>query len=121
MSPALHYMVDITKRMEWIKEYVDKGKYFVINRARQYGKTTTLQALREYLKEDYTVVSMDFQRLDSAKYKDGNTFALAFAAYFLRALKAGFGECADKMMKAYGRQFDCCCQRKITCLDLLRM
>lgn len=25
---------------------VDAGKYFTINRARQYGKTTTLQALK---------------------------------------------------------------------------
>lgn len=87
--PELHYMVDITKLLEVIREYVDKGKYFVINRARQYGKTTTLQALREYLKDDYVVVSMDFQRLDSAKYQDGNVFSLAFASYFLRALKAG--------------------------------
>ncbi len=88
-QPEIHYMVDITKRLEDIKEYVDKGRYFTINRARQYGKTTTLQALREYLKDEYMVVSMDFQRLDSAKYKDGNVFSLAFAAYFLRALKTG--------------------------------
>lgn len=87
--PELHYMVDITERLEEIKEYVDRGKYFIINRARQYGKTTTLYALREYLKDDYIVVSMDFQRLDSAKYKDGNVFSLAFASYFLRVLKAG--------------------------------
>ena len=33
--PELHYMVDITKLLEVIREYVDKGKYFVINRARQ--------------------------------------------------------------------------------------
>lgn len=95
--PEFHYMVDITKRLEAIREYVDKGRYFVINRARQYGKTTTLQALREYLKDDYVVVSMDFQRLDSAKYQDGNVFSLAFAAYFLRALKAGGKACLESI------------------------
>ena len=37
------------------KQYVDPGKYFIINRGRQYGKTTTLRALAEYLKRDYGV------------------------------------------------------------------
>lgn len=41
-----HYMVDITERVNEIKRLVDAGKYFTINRARQYGKTTTLTALR---------------------------------------------------------------------------
>jgi hypothetical protein len=31
----LHYMVDIGKQLEETKALVDKGKYFVINRARQ--------------------------------------------------------------------------------------
>ena len=44
-QPDLHYMVDITERLQKIKEMVDAGQYFTINRARQYGKTTTLQAL----------------------------------------------------------------------------
>ena len=39
---------------------VDTGQYFTINRARQYGKTTTLQILGEYLASDYTVISLDF-------------------------------------------------------------
>ena len=60
-KPNLHYMVDITSRLCLIKGYVDRGEYFTINRARQYGKTTTLRALKEYLKEEYYVVSMDFQ------------------------------------------------------------
>lgn len=43
--PDKHYMVDISEKIEKIKELVDAGKYFTINRARQYGKTTTLAAL----------------------------------------------------------------------------
>ena len=42
--PSKHYMVDITERVKEIKKMVDAGKYFTINRARQYGKTTTLNA-----------------------------------------------------------------------------
>ena len=43
--PSKHYMVDLSDRIAEIKKLVDKGKYFTINRARQYGKTTTLAAL----------------------------------------------------------------------------
>ncbi len=32
------------------KKIVDDGKYFCINRARQYGKTTTIKCLAEYMK-----------------------------------------------------------------------
>lgn len=55
-DPRESYMVDIQKRLEEIKKLVDAGKYFMINRARQYGKTTTLLALAEFLKEDYVVI-----------------------------------------------------------------
>lgn len=40
-KPSLHYMVDLTSRLAQIKALIDDGQYFVINRARQYGKTTT--------------------------------------------------------------------------------
>ena len=47
--PEEHYMVRLDDRLEKIKRlYVKRGKYFVINRGRQYGKTTTLRALKEY-------------------------------------------------------------------------
>ena len=47
--PSKHYMVDLTERVKEIKKLVDAGKYFTINRARQYGKTTTLAALGNLL------------------------------------------------------------------------
>lgn len=31
-----HYMVNLDKRLLKIKEFVDSGKYFTMNRARQY-------------------------------------------------------------------------------------
>ncbi len=38
--PDLHYMVPLNERLKMIKEqFVDREKYFVINRGRQYGKT----------------------------------------------------------------------------------
>jgi hypothetical protein len=44
-NPAMHYMVDTSKKLAQIEEYIDDGLYFTINRARQFGKTTTLKAL----------------------------------------------------------------------------
>ena len=75
--PEAHYMVNIEERLTEIKKLVDDGKYFTINRARQYGKTTTLMALSRFLQKDYYVASMDFQTFDDAKFENGlrNTFA----------------------------------------------
>ena len=38
--PHLHFMVNITNKINKIKTMVDSGDYFVMNRPRQYGKTT---------------------------------------------------------------------------------
>lgn len=77
--PEEHYMVRLDDRLKKIKQlYVDRGKYFVINRGRQYGKTTTLHALEIYLKKEYLVFSLDFQMLSTADFKDEQTFAAAF-------------------------------------------
>ena len=37
-NPEWHYMVDTAKRFESVERLIDTGKYFAINRARQYGK-----------------------------------------------------------------------------------
>ena len=37
-DPKKNYMVDISDRMKQIRNMVDKGRYFTINRARQYGR-----------------------------------------------------------------------------------
>lgn len=76
-------MVDISERLKEIKALVDEGKYFCINRARQYGKTTTLQALADELKDDYTVIALDFQDLGSAVYENEGTFTQGLARLFM--------------------------------------
>lgn len=85
-NPKEHYMVSLDNRLEQIKKtLVDRKKYFVINRGRQYGKTTTLRALRDYLKEDYIVLSLDFQQLGEEDFADASTFACAFVKKILAA------------------------------------
>ena len=85
--PKEHYMVNLDERLKKIKELVDAGKYFTINRARQYGKTTTLRALYLYLQGEYYVVSMDFQTFGSAEFESETIFARSFANSFLRSIK----------------------------------
>ncbi len=81
-KPDEHYMVGLGDRLDRIKKlFVDRGKYFVMNRGRQYGKTTTLMALAEYLKEDYIVLAMDFQLMSTANFADEQTFVAKFAGY----------------------------------------
>ncbi len=77
--PELHYMVDLTERLEQVKNMVDAGQYITINRARQYGKTTMLKELAKVLKEDYIVASLDFQKLSYANFETEQAFVIAFA------------------------------------------
>ncbi|MCC8045279.1 MAG: ATP-binding protein [Clostridiales bacterium] len=83
-DPNRHYMVNLNERLQKIRNMVDDGEYFAINRARQYGKTTTLQALTRFLRSEYEVISLDFQRLGSASYENEAAFASAFANELLR-------------------------------------
>ena len=87
--PSKHYMVDLTKRVEEIKKLVDSGKYFTINRARQYGKTTTLTALYYALQKDYTVVSLSFEGISDSNFASEQAFVKAFCRKLLRETRTG--------------------------------
>lgn len=78
-KPEIHYMVDISEKLKHMKAMVDQGQYFTINRARQYGKTTTLNALEKYLRNEYEVVSLDFQMLGYASFETEQMFVEALA------------------------------------------
>lgn len=72
-------MIDLSERLSEIKKMVDAGEYFTINRARQYGKTTLLVALAEYLKSDYKVISLDFQTISYGDFENEEKFVAAFS------------------------------------------
>lgn len=87
-NPEEHYMVRLDDRLRQIKRaFVDRGKYFVINRGRQYGKTTTLRALEDYLREDYVVLFVDFQLLTDANFENEKIFVRAFAGHVIDVLR----------------------------------
>ena len=99
-SAKRHYMVKLDSRLKQIKEdYVDDGSYFVINRGRQYGKTTTLNALEEYLKDDYLVLSLDFQQLGTEDFADASTFSHAFAEVLIQMIEIGCFENKEAILK----------------------
>ena len=76
--PNENYMVSIDDRIDKIKEMVDRGEYFTINRARQYGKTTTLNILAKALRAEYCVASLDFQGIGNASFSTEEKFVKAF-------------------------------------------
>ena len=96
-DPSKHYMVDISERIEALKDMVDSGKYFCINRARQYGKTTTLFALERVLSEKYYVVSMDFQDYGAESFHDADTFCRDFTADFCGLLSNQVESCTGAL------------------------
>lgn len=104
-DPELHYMVDLTSRLQQIKVMVDDEKYFAINRGRQYGKTTVLTALAEYLQEEYTVVSMDFQTMSYATFENEESFVTAFSEELLDLVES-FPKDIEKKLRAFAKRTD---------------
>ena len=82
--PSKHYMVDISDRIMEIKKLVDDGKYFTINRARQYGKTTTLQALADAISESYVVINVSFEGIGEAGFAEETSFVREFCRLLRR-------------------------------------
>lgn len=69
-----HYMVNSLKRMEEIMAYIDNKKYFVINRARQYGKTTTMSMIKQKLRDEYIIFFISFEGLGESAYENEYAF-----------------------------------------------
>ena len=87
--PSKHYMVDLSERVKEIKVLVDAGEYFAINRARQYGKTTTLNALSKTLQKDYTVAAISFEGIGAAGFSTEESFVKAFCRKIKREKSNG--------------------------------
>lgn len=106
-NPQRHYVVRLDDRLKKIREYyVDDGSYFVINKGRQYGKTTTLKALENYLSNEYMVASLDFQQLGTEDFADESTFVRAFTEVLLTALQSS-ELCDSKILKEFIEEGNC--------------
>lgn len=100
--PDEHYMVNIEERLEQIKALVDDGKYFVMNRARQYGKTTTLHMLAQKLSDACLIFSISFEGLGDSAYRNEWAFCRKISGLLYDVMFYGeSGEVAE------GIQEDC--------------
>jgi predicted AAA+ superfamily ATPase len=72
--PDMHYMVDISGKIEQIFKLVEGKKYFTINRGRQYGKTTTIGMLEKRLPGEYICVGISFQYSSNEMYAHESGF-----------------------------------------------
>lgn len=72
--PDEHYMVDLEGRLKEIRKLIEENKYFVISRARQYGKTTMIYSLARSLAGSYTVFSISLEGMGGSAYADEYAF-----------------------------------------------
>ncbi len=93
-----HYMVDISRKIESVMQLIRKGKYFAINRPRQYGKTTMLSFIARELRQhkDKVILSrMSFAGVGDTLFKDEETFSPRFVEMLARSLNMVYPETAE--------------------------
>jgi len=85
--PSKHYMVDISNKVSQIAAMVEKGQYFTINRARQYGKTTTIRQLeRVLLEKGYLVARISFEGIGDTPFETEENFCQSIIGQISRAI-----------------------------------
>ncbi|MCP4353384.1 MAG: AAA family ATPase [Desulfobacterales bacterium] len=84
--PDRHYMAETSHKLEKIIQLIEKGKYFTINRPRQFGKTTTLSLLAGKLNQDKdcTALRISFEEIDMDTYQNQESFIRIFLDMFIR-------------------------------------
>jgi len=98
--PKKHYMVDICNKIKEIKKIVDDGEYFTINRARQYGKTTTMFMLQKELTNEYTVISTSFEGIGGDIFKEEKEFSSRVLKIFSDDMRFVDKEIEEEIKKA---------------------
>jgi hypothetical protein len=80
--PEDHYMADVSATWQDAIELIEKGKYFSINRPRQYGKTTALTVLARHFRQDndYYVFNMSFEGIGDAIFEEESRFTAGFVS-----------------------------------------
>ena len=103
--PDINYMVDISSKIEEIIKLIKRNSYFVINRPRQYGKTTTLNILENKLNKEYLVVSITFEGIGDKVFSEEGLFSRTILDMFYDAIELNFEEEAEKL-KSYSENVD---------------
>ncbi|MFT8348756.1 AAA family ATPase [Clostridium saccharoperbutylacetonicum] len=93
-----HYMVDISNKLEQIRKLIDNEFYFTINKPRQYGKTTTLNELENFLKEDYLVISISFEGIGDKVFEEEEAFSKVFLELMSESIQFSCEEESKKLL-----------------------
>jgi hypothetical protein len=95
--PNMHYMVDTSNKLNKTIKLINRGKYFIINRPRQYGKTTTLYLLEKLLNKDseYLVISISFEGIGDLIFEEEKRFTKGFLNIIERTLLMGNEELSE--------------------------
>ena len=101
----INYMGDISSKIEEIIKLIKRNSYFVINRPRQYGKTTTLNILENKLNKEYLVVSITFEGIGDKVFSEEGLFSRTILDMFYDAIELNFEEEAEKL-KSYSENVD---------------
>ncbi|MEO0040908.1 MAG: hypothetical protein RL329_356 [Bacteroidota bacterium] len=95
-----HFMADVSQKLTATLQLVESGEYFIINRPRQYGKTTTLYGLSDALrKKGYIVLNMSFEGLDSSFFEGDRQFAQGFMRMLAKYASVAAPELVDWIRK----------------------
>ncbi len=92
--PQQHYMADVSKKLEQVFAMVEIGEYFIINRPRQYGKTTTLYTLADMLRKsgDYIVLNSSFEGIGDVIFDTESNFSAGFVRILKKYASVGSPE-----------------------------
>ncbi len=73
-------MADVSQKMSEVMSLVESGEYFIINRPRQYGKTTTLYSIERLLETtgNYLVFQTSFEGVGSEMFRNERNFVQGF-------------------------------------------
>jgi len=101
-NPERHYMADISNKFEDVMQLIRKGKYFAINRPRQYGKTTMFSLIARELRQrkDEVILSrMSFAGVGDTIFKDEKSFSPHFVDMLSDSLEMFYPETAALVLE----------------------
>jgi hypothetical protein len=93
--PNRHYMADTSQKLAQTFTMVENGDYFIINRPRQYGKTTMLYAIADWLSQsdNFLVFNISFEGIGDSVFEEEERFCTRFIE-----LLATYAEIYDKLL-----------------------
>lgn len=98
--PQKHYMADTSEKLSRMIRLIEQESYFMFNRARQYGKTTTLMLLWSRLKEKYVVINISFEGMGMDAFGSEDAFVRRFCGRVEKNLRlSGYSEAKQNIWK----------------------